>query len=93
VNTHHTHAVLPFLPLPSQVVGYLIDVLSDALSSSLHHTLTRSLSTRLAKSLTPATLHYYYCIYCYYYGDYCNQCFHASEHDIIDQLSWSNFGS
>lgn len=85
------NTLLPALQL--ETVGYLIDVLSDALSSSLHHTLTRSVSTRLAKSLTPATLHYYYCIYCYYYGDYCHQCFHANEHDIIDQLSWTNFGS
>eukprot|EP00298_Acanthocystis_sp_HF-20_P009628 c18415_g1_i1.p1 GENE.c18415_g1_i1~~c18415_g1_i1.p1 ORF type:complete len:479 (+),score=171.45 c18415_g1_i1:30-1466(+) len=85
------HTLLPALQI--EVVGYLVDILSDALHSSLHHTITRVMSTRLSKSLTPATLHYYYCVYCYYYGDYCNQCFHNSEDSIIDMLTWTNFGS
>eukprot|EP00301_Raphidiophrys_heterophryoidea_P003828 c11713_g2_i2.p1 GENE.c11713_g2_i2~~c11713_g2_i2.p1 ORF type:complete len:555 (+),score=157.43 c11713_g2_i2:131-1666(+) len=85
------NTLLPSLQV--EVLGYVMDILSDALSSALHHTLTRSVSTRLSKTLTPATLHYYYCVYCYYYGDYCNQCFHNNEQSIIDQLTWTNFGS
>lgn len=85
------NTILPSVQV--EITAYLQDILSDALHFSIHHTVTRALSTRLSKSLTPVSLHYYYCVYCYYYGDYCAQCYHNDEQSIIDQLTWTNFGS
>ena len=61
------------------VVGITSDALSDSLTYGLHHTLTNALSDSLAADLTPPTMHYYYCVYCYYYGNYCDFCYYYNE--------------
>lgn len=68
------------------IKNLLVDVLSDTISNALHHTILKSLTERLSSSLTPATMHYYYCVYCYYYGDYCDICFKVSDYDILHRM-------
>ena len=68
------------------VVGITSDALSDSLTYGLHHTLTNALSDSLAADLTPPTMHYYYCVYCYYYGNFCDFCYRYDELTYMHRL-------
>ena len=70
------------------VVGITSDALSDSLTYGLHHTLTNALSDSLAADLTPPTMHYYYCVYCYYYGNFCDVCFKVSDRQLLHRQWW-----
>ena len=54
----------------------------------LHHTLTHALSESLSSSLTAPTMHYYYCVYCYYYGNFCDICFQVSDSMLLGRQWW-----
>ena len=63
------------MPVQADIIhGLVSDALSDSLTYGMHHTLTRTLVDGLSASLTPPTMHYYACVYCYYYGSYCDVC-------------------
>ena len=51
------------------VAHMLIHTLTSSISQGLSKELTHTLTHTLTHSLTHSVIHYYYCTYCYYYGD------------------------
>ena len=70
------------------VVGLCSDALSDSITYGLHHTLTNALSESLSSSLAQPTMHYYYCVYCYYYGNFCDICFKVTDTMMLKRQWW-----
>ena len=86
LNEYLFHQAMPMQK--DIVVGITSDALSDSLTYGLHHTLTNALSDSLAADLTPPTMHYYYCVYCYYYGNFCDVCFKVSDRQLLHRQWW-----
>ena len=75
INDLNDYLFKQAMPAQSEIItGLVTDALSDSLTYGMHHTLTRTLVDGLSASLTPPTMHYYACVYCYYYGSYCDVC-------------------
>ena len=51
-------------------------------------TLPHALTLTLSHSLTHSLTHYYYCSYCYYYGDYCQYCFYFRDYQWLQRMWW-----
>ena len=51
-------------------------------------TLPHALTLTLSHSLTHSLTHYYYCSYCYYYGDYCQYCFYFRDYQWLQRMYW-----
>ena len=86
LNEYLFHQAMPMQK--DIVVAITSDALSDSLTYGLHHTLTNALSDSLAADLTPPTMHYYYCVYCYYYGNFCDVCFKVSDRQLLHRQWW-----
>lgn len=70
------------------IVGLCSDALSDSITYGLHHTLTNALGESLSSSLAQPTMHYYYCVYCYYYGNFCDICFKITDTMMLKRQWW-----
>jgi len=67
----------------------LIHTLTSSISQGLSKELTHTLTHTLTHSLTHSVIHYYYCTYCYYYGDYCQYCFYYRDYSWLHRMSWT----
>ena len=54
----------------------------NRLGLSLTHSLTHSVT----HTVTHKILHHYYCIYCYYYGNFCDFCYRYDELTYMHRL-------
>jgi len=70
------------------IIGLCSDALSDSITYGLHHTLTNALGDSLSSSLAQPTMHYYYCVYCYYYGNFCDICFKVTDTMMLKRQWW-----
>ena len=86
LNDYLFHEAMPMQK--DIVIGLCTDALSDSLTYGLHHTLTNALSESLSASLSQPTMHYYYCVYCYYYGNFCDICFQVSDSMLLGRQWW-----
>ena len=57
--------------------------------NSVLDTLPPALGETLSHSLTHALPHYYYCSYCFYYGDYCQYCFYFRDYQWAQRMWWA----
>ena len=56
------------------IVGPTTHGVVHAVSHAVGHGLSRSVTVAVTHALTRAQTHYYYCLYCYYHGTYCQFC-------------------
>ena len=62
----------------SLVTGNVINRLGLSLTHSLTHSITHTVTHKI--------LHHYYCIYCYYYGNFCDFCYRYDELTYMHRL-------
>ena len=67
----------------------LATTLSTEVANSVLDTLPPALGETLSHSLTHALPHYYYCSYCFYYGDYCQYCFYFRDYQWAQRMWWA----
>ena len=80
VNTHLLTSEL-FLILTEtseRVTANVVNRLGLSLTHSLTHSVTHKVTHRI--------LHHYYCIYCYYYGNFCDFCHYYNEMTYMHRL-------
>ena len=70
-------------------VDQLTQTLSTSVATSVLDTLPHALTLTLSHSLTHSLTHYYYCSYCYYYGDYCQYCFYFRDYQWLQRMYWA----
>jgi len=69
-------------------VGQLSQTLSTSIATSVLGSLPHALTLTLTHSLTHSLTHYYYCTYCFYYGDYCQYCFYYRDYQWLKRMWW-----
>ena len=42
--------------------------------------------------MTHSLTHYYYCTYCFYYGDFCQYCFYYRDYAWLKRMWWRGGG-
>eukprot|EP00298_Acanthocystis_sp_HF-20_P006269 c16177_g1_i1.p1 GENE.c16177_g1_i1~~c16177_g1_i1.p1 ORF type:complete len:412 (-),score=162.45 c16177_g1_i1:56-1291(-) len=62
------------------ITNHLIDTVPRAAERALTHTLSSSLTTSVQL--------YYYCTYCYWFGDYCKLCFYLPDYTWKEGEWW-----
>ena len=55
-------------------------------------TLPHALTLTLGHSLTHSLNHYYYCGYCFYYGDFCRYCYYYRDYAWLKRMWWRGGG-
>jgi hypothetical protein len=75
--------------MAGQVTHMLTHTLTASISNTLAKELTHTLTHTLTHSLTHSVIHYYYCTYCYYYGDYCQYCFYYRDYSWLHRMTWT----
>ena len=76
-------AVVAFM-IATFLSGTIPQALTDAVTTSV----TNLLLPKLTNALATPVQNYYYCIYCYYYGDFCQQCFYDNDLTWMDRDWW-----
>ncbi len=61
----------------------------DELIRRRYRELTHTLTHALTHSLSHSVIHYYYCTFCYYYGDYCQYCFYYRDFSWLHRMTWT----
>ncbi len=61
------------------IIHSLSHTITNSISNGLNYGLTHSLTHTLTTSLSHSVTHYFYCTYCYYFGDYCNYCYYYQD--------------
>ena len=69
-------------------MGQLSQTMTTSIATSVLGTLPHSLTLTLSHSLTHSLTHYYYCTYCFYYGDYCQYCFYYRDYQWLKRMWW-----
>lgn len=62
----------------ARVTGNVVNRLGLSLTHALTHTVTHRVTHKI--------LHHYYCIYCYYYGNFCDFCYRYDELTYMHRL-------
>ena len=62
----------------ARVTGNVVNRLGLSLTHALTHTVTHTVTHKI--------LHHYYCIYCYYYGNFCDFCYRYDELTYMHRL-------
>ena len=62
----------------ARVSGNVVNRLGLSLTHSLTHSVTHTVTHKI--------LHHYYCIYCYYYGNFCDFCYRYDELTYMHRL-------
>ena len=67
---------------------FLAGVLPTALTDAVTTGVTNLLLPKLTTALTGPVMGYHYCVYCYYYGDFCQSCFWNNDLTWMDRDWW-----
>lgn len=76
-------AVIAFM-----IATFLSGTIPQALTDAVTTAVTNLLLPKLTNALSGPVQNYYYCIYCYYYGDFCQQCFYDNDLTWMDRDWW-----
>ena len=67
----------------------VLHALTHSLADSLSHHLSQAVTQGVTHSISHALIHYYYCTFCYYYGDYCQYCFYYRDFSWLHRMTWT----
>lgn len=70
----------------------ITQTLGTTIATSVLGTLPHALTLTLSHSLTHSLNHYYYCGYCFYYGDFCQYCFYYRDYAWLKRMWWRGGG-
>ena len=70
------------------IATFLTGTLPTAITDAVTTGVTNLLLPKLTNALSGPVMNYYYCIYCYYYGDFCQQCFYDNDLTWMDRDWW-----
>jgi hypothetical protein len=65
--------------MSGSMIHQLSHTITNSITTSLNFGMTQSLTHTLSTSLSHSVTHYFYCTYCYYFGDYCNYCYYYQD--------------
>ena len=72
------------------MAAFITSVLPTALTDAVTTGVTNLLLPTLTNALTKPVMNYHYCIYCYYYGDFCQLCYQDNDLTWMDRDWWIN---
>eukprot|EP00301_Raphidiophrys_heterophryoidea_P004224 c11850_g2_i1.p1 GENE.c11850_g2_i1~~c11850_g2_i1.p1 ORF type:complete len:383 (-),score=110.65 c11850_g2_i1:79-1227(-) len=74
-------------PQLSHAVTHVVsDVVVKGVVQAVTHTLTHGITHAVTHTTTHEVIHQYYCIYCHYYNEYCDQCYHYVDDPNLHRL-------
>ena len=72
------------------IATFITATIPTAITDAVTTAVTNLLLPKLTTALTAPVMNYYYCIYCYYYGDFCQQCFYDNDLTWMDRDWWQS---